>query len=58
LKVESLMRVKIYLTIDIDPEEYPVPADGNVAEEIEEGIQEYFYDVGGTNIRNIKSIQE
>ena len=52
------MRVKVYLTIDIDPEEYPVPADGNVAEEIEEGIQEYFYDVGGTNIRNIKSIQE
>ena len=53
-----MIRVKIMLTLQVDPEEYPVPADGNVAEEIEEGIQEYFYDVGGTNIRNIKSIQE
>ena len=52
------MRVKVFITIDIDPEEYPVPADENVAEEIEEGIREYFYDVGGTTIRNIKSIQE
>ena len=52
------MRVKVYITINIDPEEYPVPADGNVAEEIEEGIREYFYDVGGADIRNIKTIQE
>ena len=52
------MRVKVYITINIDPEEYPIPADGNVAEEIEEGIKEYFYDVGGTDIRNIKTIQE
>ena len=52
------MRVKVYLTIDVDPEEYPVPADENVAEEIEEGIREYFYDVDGTKIKNIKKIQE
>tara|TARA_R100000388_G_C7226910_1_gene152277 strand:+ start:1092 stop:1250 length:159 start_codon:yes stop_codon:yes gene_type:complete len=52
------MRVKVYLTIDVDPEEYPVPADENVAEEIEEGIREYFYDVDGTKIKNIKTIQE
>ena len=58
MKGESLMRVKVYITIDIDPEDYPIPADENVAEEIEEGIREYFYDVGGTKIRNIKTIQE
>jgi len=52
------MRVKVYITIDIDPEEYPVPADENVAEEIEDGIREYFYDVEGTKIRNIKTLQE
>jgi|TARA_R110000765_G_scaffold419732_1_gene524162 hypothetical protein len=52
------MRVKVYITIDIDPEEYPVPADENVAEEIEDGIREYFYDVEGTKIKNIKTLQE
>jgi len=53
-----MIRVKVYLTMDIDPEDYPVPADENVAEEIEEGIQEYFYDVEGVIIRNIRTIQE
>ena len=52
------MRVKVYITIDIDPEDYPVPADENVAEEIEDGIREYFYDIDGATIRNIKTLQE
>ena len=32
------MRVKMFITIDIDDEEYPVPADGQVGEELEESI--------------------
>jgi hypothetical protein len=52
------MRVKMYITIDIDDEEYPVPADGQVGEELEEGIQEYFYDVDGATIKNIRTITE
>ena len=48
----------MFLTLDVDPEEYPVPADENVAEEIEDGIREYFYDVAGTKIRSIKTLQE
>jgi hypothetical protein len=52
------MRVKMFITIDIDDEEYPVPADGQVGEELEEGIQEYFYDIEGANIRNIRTITE
>ena len=53
-----MIRVKIFLTVDVDPEEYPVPADENVAEELEETIQEYLYDVEGIKIRNIKTMQE
>tara|TARA_R100000231_G_scaffold99888_1_gene74453 strand:- start:322 stop:483 length:162 start_codon:yes stop_codon:yes gene_type:complete len=53
-----MIRVKIFLTVDVDPEEYPVPADENVAEELEESIQEYLYDVEGIKIRNIKTMQE
>ena len=52
------MRVKVFITIDIDTEEYPVPADGRVVDEIEDGIQEYFYDIEGANIRTIKTITE
>ena len=53
-----MIKVKVFLTLEIDPEEYPIPADENVAIEIEEGIQEYFYDVEGTKIKHMKTIME
>ena len=46
------------IAIDIDPEEYPIPADGRVSEEIEDGIREYFYDVHGAKIKSIKTLRE
>ena len=47
------MLVKMLIAIDIDPEEYPIPADGKVSEEIEDGIREYFYDVQGLSLIHI-----
>jgi|TARA_E500000318_G_C3388258_1_gene144910 hypothetical protein len=52
------MRVKVFITIEIDPEEYPVPADEDVGAEIEDGLREYFYDVDGADIRHIRTITE
>ena len=52
------MRVKMYITIDIDPEEYPVPADENVGLDIQDSIEEYFYEIDGAEIRHIKTITE
>ena len=53
-----MIRVKMFMTVDIDEEDYPIPADGNIGEEIEDSIREYFYDVDGAIIKNIKTIQE
>jgi hypothetical protein len=53
-----MVRVKMFITLDIDEEEYPVPADGQVGEEIEDGIREYFYDVEGADIRTMRTITE
>ena len=52
------MKVKMYITIEIDDEEYPVPADGRVGDGLEESIQEYFYDIDGANIKNIRTVTE
>ena len=52
------MRVKMFITLDIDEEDYPIPADGRVGEEIEEGIQEYFYDIEGATIKHIRTVTE
>jgi hypothetical protein len=52
------MRVKMFITIDVDEEDYPVPADGRVGEELEDGIQDYFYDIEGATIKTIRTITE
>ena len=52
------LSLQVFITIEIDPEEYPVPADEDVGAEIEDGLREYFYDVDGANIRHIRTITE
>jgi|TARA_R100000482_G_scaffold59775_2_gene21767 hypothetical protein len=53
-----MIRVKMFITMTVDEEEFPIPADGNVAEELEDTIQEYMYDVDGVEIKQIRTIQE
>jgi hypothetical protein len=53
-----MIRVKVYMVVDIDPDEYPVPADEDVGLEMEDTIRELFYDVDGAEIKNMKTITE
>ena len=53
-----MVRVKVMLTLDVDEDEYPIPADENVAEEIETSITEFIYDIGCVTIKNMRAIQE
>ena len=53
-----MARVKLFITIDVDEEEYHIPADWQVGEELEDGIREYFYDVDGADIKTIRTIME
>lgn len=52
------IRVKMMITFEIDPEEYPMPADGRVDEEFKEHMQEYIHDIDGVKIKNIKALAE
>ena len=53
-----MIRVKMFITLDVDEDEYPIPAEGRVGEEIEDGITEYFYDIEGATIKNIRTVTE
>jgi len=48
----------MFITIEVDTDEYPIPADGQVGEELEDGVREYFYDIEGAVIKNMKTITE
>ena len=52
------MRVKIMVTLSVDPDEYPVPSDGDVTEDFEDYVRELFYDVDGTKIVRLKVTME
>tara|TARA_R100001129_G_scaffold182928_1_gene164345 strand:- start:119 stop:280 length:162 start_codon:yes stop_codon:yes gene_type:complete len=52
------MKVKIFITVNVDEEEYQIPADEDVGSELEDSIKDHLYDVGGIKIINIKSITE
>ena len=52
-----MIKVKIYITLDIDDEEYAIPADGDVGSEIEDSIKDHLYDISGVIVKNIRAIQ-
>ena len=52
------MRIKVFLTLDIDEDQYPVPVDGEVAQEIEEAFSAYIYDIDGLDIKTINVLME
>jgi len=52
------MRVKILLTIDLDEDDYPIPVDGMVVEEVDETLRNLIHDVDGMDVRAMKIIVE
>ena len=52
------MRIKVFLTLCVDTEEYPVPSDGDVASEINDALREYLNDLDGAEIVTLKTIME
>jgi hypothetical protein len=47
------MQLKVFLTLNIDEDEYPVPVDGSMREEINETLQEFIYDIDGITVKTI-----
>tara|TARA_B100000900_G_C20435821_1_gene656936 strand:- start:729 stop:887 length:159 start_codon:yes stop_codon:yes gene_type:complete len=52
------MQIKVYLTLKIDEDEYPVPVDGQIKEEVNETLQEFIYDIDGMMIKTINILTE
>ena len=50
-------RVKAMISLEIDPEEYPIPADGYVVDDIEESIEQHFHEINGISVVSLKVLQ-
>ena len=53
-----MIKVKMMITLEVDPEEYPVTADGRVEEEIYDHMHEYVHDISGVKIKSMKIVSE
>jgi|TARA_R110000822_G_scaffold164636_5_gene305234 hypothetical protein len=52
------MIAKILLTLDIDEEEYRMPSDGRIEEELQEAVHEFVYDIDGMEIKSMRVTTE
>ena len=52
------MKVKMFISLDIDEEEYPVPADGRVDEELEDAFLDLMHDIEGISVKSIRAVME
>ena len=52
------IRVKMMITIEVDPEEYQVPADGRVGQEIQDHMHDYIHDLSGLKIKSMRTVSE
>ena len=46
------------LTLEVDPEDYPIPSDGDVTEDFEDYMNELFHDSEGVKVKNMKVLME
>ena len=53
-----MIRVMMIITLSVDKEEYPIPADGDVGQEVEDYVKDIMYDLEGIKIKAIKTITE
>tara|TARA_E500000331_G_C17268315_1_gene717995 strand:+ start:3004 stop:3168 length:165 start_codon:yes stop_codon:yes gene_type:complete len=52
------MQVRVMMILEIDPEDYPVPVDESLEDEIYDLINDTIYDTDGVKISKIKVIQD
>ena len=52
------MRVKMFISVEIDEEEYPIPADGRVDEELEDAFLDLMHDIEGITVKSIRAVME
>ena len=52
------IQAKIFIGVSIDPDDYPIPSDGNIAEELEDAVKEYFHEIDGIRIQMVKITQQ
>ena len=52
------IKLKVMWSLHVDPEEYPVPSDNNLDEEMQDYITDLIHEIDGVSVKNIRILQE
>ena len=53
-----MIRVNVILNVKADDNEYPIPSDGDVGQEIEDYLKDIIHEVDGLKVTSIKVITQ
>tara|TARA_X000001388_G_scaffold53064_1_gene38718 strand:+ start:702 stop:869 length:168 start_codon:yes stop_codon:yes gene_type:complete len=53
-----MKRIRIHINVQIDDEEYVAPSDGDVAQEFEDNIRDFIYEIDGVKLKTIRVTSE
>ena len=51
------IKVKVYMEVHLDPDEYTMPSDGDVTEELSDSVREYIHEIDGLKVANLRVVQ-
>ena len=49
------MQIILTVSLNLDTEEYPIPVDGEIANELEQIVTDAFYDIEGIQVQKIQT---
>jgi|TARA_E500000081_G_scaffold68580_1_gene70698 hypothetical protein len=50
----AIRKAKIYITLEVDTEDYPTPVDEQLEKDVQDQIEAFIYDVDGFHLNKIK----
>tara|TARA_A100001201_G_C4088017_1_gene201160 strand:+ start:316 stop:483 length:168 start_codon:yes stop_codon:yes gene_type:complete len=53
-----MKRIKVNIIVQIDDDEYIMPSDGDIAQEFEDNLRDFIYEIEGVKLKTIKVISE
>ena len=56
--LKMAIKIKVMMTLHVDPEEYPIPSDDRLDEEIQDYLGDLIHEIEGVSVKHMRVLQE
>ena len=54
----KMKRIRVNIIVQVDDDEYIMPSDGDIAQEFEDNIRDFIYEIDGVKLKTIRVTSE